>query len=159
MHTHAHRVDRGYTSSLVAYDLEVELEDAALERLKATMSSSTTTTTTTTTSTASTSAPDHLAAPLRRDLIALDERIAALLTAIHACKSKRDFMRAFAADPVGFLHDWVKSQARDLDVVFADGAAGGVSGRMSVEEGRRGAFYDTRFAQAAIFHYLNQKEY
>ncbi len=139
-------MDRDYTSSQVAYDLEVEIDDATLERLKSTMSSST-------------SATDNLAAPLRRDLIALDERIAALLTAIHGCKVKRDFMRAFAADPVGFLRDWVKSQSRDLDVVFADGAAGGVSGRMSMEEGRRGAFYDTHFAQAAIFHYLNQKEY
>jgi SWI/SNF-related matrix-associated actin-dependent regulator of chromatin subfamily D len=56
------------------------------------------------------------ALPHQRELTALDEKISATIQAITVSKIKRDFMRAFADDPVRFINQWMASQSRDLEV-------------------------------------------
>ena len=60
-------------------------------------------------------------APHQRELSLLDERISAMVQAISLSKIKRDFMREFAEDPVGFINQWMASQSRDLEVCFVAG--------------------------------------
>lgn len=54
------------------------------------------------------------------DVGALDDQIAAMAAAIRQSRLKRDFLAAFADDPVGFLQLWTASQAGDVGALLHD---------------------------------------
>ena len=96
-----------------AYDIEVEVDDPIRERMR------------------NVTQPDSA---LVKEIVELDDKvgryrggslgrsiighpqIGSLVQGINHCKLKRDFMLAFARDPVGFINQWVASQSRDLEV-------------------------------------------
>ncbi|KAJ1557186.1 SWI/SNF complex component snf12, partial [Cladochytrium tenue] len=73
--------------------------------------------------------------------------ISKAIEAIHQAKLKREFMLAFAKDPVNFVNRWVASQSRDLETIL-----GGA--RTGVEEMRHSEFYRRPWVEEAVFHHL-----
>ncbi|KAI9100504.1 hypothetical protein DFS34DRAFT_648420 [Phlyctochytrium arcticum] len=122
------RTEKEQHVSQIAYDVDVEVPSILRERLEATLASN---------------------PQIQRDIGNYDEKITTLIQTINHCKLKRDFMLAFADNPIGFLNQWIASQSRDLEVVLGDT-------RVNVEEIRRGAFFDREKVQEAIFHHLRQ---
>jgi len=51
--------------------------------------------------------------------VGLLSKIADSLATIHLARRKRDFLAAFAANPVYFVNAWLDAQARDLKVRHA----------------------------------------
>ncbi|KAI8822160.1 SWI/SNF-related matrix-associated actin-dependent regulator of chromatin subfamily D member 1 [Fimicolochytrium jonesii] len=94
---------------------------------------------------------DVVAPNITKDIGALDEKITSLIQSINHCKLKRDFMLAFADNPVDFLDRWVASQSRDLETVLGDS-------HFNMEEIRRSDFYDKEIVHQAVFHHLRQKD-
>jgi SWI/SNF-related matrix-associated actin-dependent regulator of chromatin subfamily D len=89
-------------------------------------------------------------ASINKDIIAAEEKIQSLLTAIHQANLKHDFFDGFAKDPVHFLEQWTASQTRDLEVIYGDL-------KVNQEESRKSQFYSGEWVDKAIFHYLNAK--
>ncbi|KAI9351770.1 hypothetical protein DFJ73DRAFT_830809 [Zopfochytrium polystomum] len=69
---------------------------------------------------------------------------------IHHAKLKRDFMLAYAKDPVNFINKWIASQSRDLEMILGNS-------RVNLEEMRRSDFYKKPWVEEAVFHYLQGK--
>ncbi|RKP23721.1 hypothetical protein SYNPS1DRAFT_30522 [Syncephalis pseudoplumigaleata] len=123
------RVDKHYHQSPYAFDVEVELPDeAGRQRLRALL-----------TNTAA-----------QKDITALDEKITQYIQAINNAKTKRDFLREFAASPAEFIHRWIASQNRDLEVILGES-------HVNLEERRRADFFQKPWVQEAITHYLNAR--
>ncbi|RKO90599.1 SWI/SNF and RSC complex subunit Ssr3, partial [Blyttiomyces helicus] len=127
---HVVTVDKEFSMSRFAYDIEVEVDDPLKERMRGATQPS---------------------AAMQKEIAATDDKIAALVQAIHLCKLKRDFMMSFANDPVGFINAWIASQSRDLEVALGDT-------RLNVEEIRRSEFYAQGNIQEAVFHHLRRKD-
>ena len=81
----------------IAFDVAVEIEHPARAKLAAMAQGSST-----------------------ADVVALDDQIAAMAAAIRQSRLKRDFLAAFADDPVGFLQMWTASQAADVGALLHD---------------------------------------
>ncbi|KAJ3215939.1 SWI SNF- matrix-associated actin-dependent regulator of chromatin sub D [Dinochytrium kinnereticum] len=123
------KIDQEYTLSNIAYDVEVEVDDpvtAQMNRIALTGDPNT-----------------------QKEIADLNEMIAREVEEINAYKLKREFMLAFAKDPVSFLNEWVASQSRDLEVILGDT-------RFNTEESRRSSFYCEPWVRDAVFHYMSK---
>lgn len=77
-----------------------------------------------------------------REIELLDTKITSMVQCIHELKLKRDFMDAFIKNPVGFINEWIGSQARDLGAVMGEPEVG---------------FFEREGVREAMFHYLAQQ--
>ncbi|MBW0476182.1 hypothetical protein O181_015897 [Austropuccinia psidii MF-1] len=55
---------------------------------------------------------------ISKEISNLDEQIADYVAKLREVKIRRDFYKSFTNDPVGFIERWLKSQGRDLEVLF-----------------------------------------
>ncbi|KAH9472285.1 hypothetical protein MJO28_001865 [Puccinia striiformis f. sp. tritici] len=53
-----------------------------------------------------------------KEIIAIDEQIMDTMAKIREVKIRRDFYQKFTLDPIGFIEDWVRSQSKDLEMLF-----------------------------------------
>ncbi|KAI8585520.1 hypothetical protein BDZ88DRAFT_455878 [Geranomyces variabilis] len=88
---------------------------------------------------------------IAKDIGMLDEKITTLIQAMNMCKLKRDFMLAFADDPIAFLDKWMASQSRDLESLLGDT-------HINVDETRRAQFFDQSVINQAVFHHLRLRD-
>ncbi|KAJ3010026.1 SWI SNF, matrix associated, actin dependent regulator of chromatin, sub d, member 3 [Thoreauomyces humboldtii] len=124
--TYTISTDKEYQYSQFAYDIEVDMPNAGREHLEQ-----------------STIVTSQMA----REIGALDEQITTQIQTINQCKLKRDFMLAFAEDPIAFLDRWMVSQARDLETILGDT-------HVNTDETRRAQFFDQSIVHQAVFHHL-----
>ncbi|KAJ3051187.1 SWI SNF, matrix associated, actin dependent regulator of chromatin, sub d, member 3 [Rhizophlyctis rosea] len=124
------KVDKEFNMGQTAYDIEVEVDDPIRETMR------------------NVAQPDPA---LTKEIVELDEKIGSLVQGINHCKLKRDFMLAFAKDPVGFINQWVASQSRDLEVVLGDM-------KIDLAELRKPDFYNDPAVHNAVFHLLRQQD-
>ncbi|KAI9189783.1 SWI/SNF and RSC complex subunit Ssr3 [Blastocladiella emersonii ATCC 22665] len=123
------KVDQEFTAAQHVYDVEVELDDVQTKsKLHAILT-----------------ATDN-----QREIAELDAQISAAIVSLNNHRLKRDFMLAFAKDPVGFLNRFVESQSRDLQIILA-----GTSVNRS--DARRADFYRQPWVRDAIVKYLASK--
>ncbi|KAI8812324.1 SWI/SNF complex 60 kDa subunit [Cladochytrium replicatum] len=120
------KVDKEYTISQYAYDIEVDVEDISRTKTFNVLAGN---------------------AQIQKDVSAIDEKIVSLIQGINHYKAKRDFMLAFAKDPVNFINQWIASQSRDLEILIGDE-------RINREELRRSDFYTQQWVQEAVYNYL-----
>ncbi|KAJ3110293.1 SWI/SNF complex component snf12 [Nowakowskiella sp. JEL0407] len=88
--------------------------------------------------------------PNVNQIVELDEKINGLIQQITISKMKRDFMKAFVDDPVGFINAWIASQSRDLEGLMGEN-------HVNREEMRRSEFYNQQWVHEAVFQYLNTR--
>ncbi|KAI8836355.1 hypothetical protein BC829DRAFT_405721 [Chytridium lagenaria] len=124
------KIDQEYTLSNIAYDVEVEVDDPVTTQMNRIAMNGDQST--------------------QKEIADLNELIAREVEEINAYKLKREFMLAFAKDPVGFLNTWVASQSRDLEVILGDT-------RFNTEESRRADFYREPWVRDAVFHFMSKK--
>ncbi|KAJ1849032.1 SWI/SNF and RSC complex subunit Ssr3, partial [Coemansia sp. RSA 2708] len=55
-----------------------------------------------------------------RELSQIESQLAQKMQDIHNARTKRDFLRSFAEDPVAFVHRWIDNQTKDLEVILGD---------------------------------------
>ncbi|KAA1136514.1 SWI/SNF complex component snf12 [Puccinia graminis f. sp. tritici] len=53
-----------------------------------------------------------------KEILAIDEQIMDSMAKIREVKIRRDFYQKFTLDPIGFIEEWIRSQSRDLEVLF-----------------------------------------
>ncbi|KAJ3195236.1 SWI SNF, matrix associated, actin dependent regulator of chromatin, sub d, member 1 [Irineochytrium annulatum] len=123
------RVSQEYVLSSLAYDIEVDVDDPVRVSMSNVLTGGDLT--------------------IQKEIALLDEQIGKQVEDINNCKLKREFMLAFAKDPVNFINQWVASQSRDLEVILGDI-------RVNLEETRRSSFYQESFVSDALFHYLQK---
>ncbi|KAJ2723554.1 SWI/SNF and RSC complex subunit Ssr3 [Coemansia sp. Benny D115] len=113
-----------------------------------------------------------------RELAQIDVQMAQKMQEIHNARTKRDFLRGFAEDPVAFIHRWIDNQTKDLEVILGDrrhgleAALGAImaADNQELTEDRlqavereasrwlkESALYDEPWADEAVFHYLSAK--
>ncbi|KAI8325006.1 hypothetical protein GQ54DRAFT_36855 [Martensiomyces pterosporus] len=115
-----------------------------------------------------------------RELAHIENQLAQKMQDIHNARTKRDFLRSFAGDPVAFIHRWIDNQTKDLEVILGDrrhgleAALGAImaadSSAQEMTDERRhvleneaskwlkeSALYDEPWAEEAVFHYLSAK--
>ncbi|KAJ2548426.1 SWI/SNF and RSC complex subunit Ssr3 [Coemansia sp. RSA 1933] len=116
----------------------------------------------------------------QRELALIQSQLTQNMQEIYSARSKRDFLRSFADDPVAFTHRWIDNQTKDLEVILGDRrhgleaalsaimAADGTSQEMTSERKqalehetskwlKESALYDEPWAEEAVFHYLSVK--
>ncbi|XP_069502121.1 SWI/SNF-related matrix-associated actin-dependent regulator of chromatin subfamily D member 3 isoform X2 [Ambystoma mexicanum] len=121
---HIISVDPNDQKKTACYDIDVEVEDP----LKGQMSSF------------------LLSTANQQEITALDNKIHETIESINQLKIQRDFMLSFSRDPKGYIHDWLRSQSRDLKVMTD------VVG--NPEEERRAEFYQESWSQEAVSRYF-----
>ncbi|TPX59521.1 hypothetical protein PhCBS80983_g02396 [Powellomyces hirtus] len=124
------RTDKEHQYGQLAFDVDVETPNTQRERLEQSI---------------------MVAPQVAKDIGTLDEKITALIQAINHCKLKRDFMLAFADDPIAFLGRWMTSQSRDLESVLGDT-------HINMDETRRAQFFDQNVVHQAVFHHLRMRD-
>ncbi|KAJ2372060.1 SWI/SNF and RSC complex subunit Ssr3, partial [Coemansia sp. RSA 2603] len=107
-----------------------------------------------------------------RDLASIDDQLAMQMQEIHNARSKRDFLRNFADDPVAFIHRWIDNQTKDLEVILGDrrhaleaaisaimaGEENGTSGDAEAAKWlKESALYNEAWASEAVIHYVAAK--
>ncbi|KAJ1867450.1 SWI/SNF and RSC complex subunit Ssr3 [Coemansia sp. RSA 989] len=115
-----------------------------------------------------------------RELAQLENQLAQKMEEIHNARTKRDFLRSFAEDPVAFVHRWIDNQTKDLEVILGDrrhGLEAALSAIMAADSSaeqmtaerqkaleketakwlKESALYDEPWADEAVFHYLSAK--
>ncbi|KAJ2393147.1 SWI/SNF and RSC complex subunit Ssr3 [Coemansia sp. RSA 2559] len=116
----------------------------------------------------------------QRELAHIQNQLTQNMQEIYNARSKRDFLRSFADDPVAFTHRWIDNQTKDLEVILGDRrhgleaalsaimAADGTGQEMTSERKqalenetskwlKESALYDEPWAEEAVFHYLSVK--
>ncbi|KAJ1731142.1 SWI/SNF and RSC complex subunit Ssr3 [Coemansia sp. Benny D160-2] len=116
----------------------------------------------------------------QRELAHIQGQLTQKMQEIYNARSKRDFLRNFADDPVAFTHRWIDNQTKDLEVILGDRRHGleaalsaimvadGTSQEMTSERKqalekeatkwlKESALYDEPWAEEAVFHYLSAK--
>lgn len=78
-------------------------------------------------------------------ITALDDEITAAAQAVRNSKLKLDFLESFAQDPQKFIHKWIASQSRDLEVILGDDARG-----VRDEDLRRSDFFRLPWVREAV---------
>jgi len=63
---------------------------------------------------------------------------------------KRQFLQSFAQDPAQFIHTWIASQARDLEVILGEGADGGGTRGVRDEDLRRSDYFRMPWVSEAV---------
>ncbi|KAJ1098385.1 hypothetical protein NDU88_003496 [Pleurodeles waltl] len=121
---HIISVDPNDQKKTACYDIDVEVEDP----LKGQMSSF------------------LLSTANQQEITALDNKIHETIESINQLKIQRDFMLSFSRDPKGYIHEWLRSQSRDLKTMTD------VVG--NPEEERRADFYHEPWSQEAVSRYF-----
>ncbi|KNE56504.1 hypothetical protein AMAG_02306 [Allomyces macrogynus ATCC 38327] len=123
------KVDQDFTASQYAYDVQVDIDDL----------------------TTRTKLQSILAATdATREIADLDDQISAAITTLNNHRLKRDFLAAFAKDPLVFVNRYLESQNRDLEVILGTNA-------VNREEARRAEFYQQHWVRDAVVKYLTAK--
>lgn len=115
----------GRTSRMQAFDIDIDIDDHGLKsKMNSVLIS--------------------LTPEANKNIAALDDEIAQLAQSVRNAKLKRDFLESFVKDPRAFIHTWVASQARDLDVIL--------SGERGVREEdlRRSDFFKLPWVEEAV---------
>lgn len=89
------KLDKEYTKSPVAWDIELEMVD---ERKFD---------------------PSQMAS-MQKEVMALEDRITTCVQSIRNSQSKRAFLSNFSEDPSGWINRWVASQAADLETALGE---------------------------------------
>ncbi|XP_062501454.1 SWI/SNF-related matrix-associated actin-dependent regulator of chromatin subfamily D member 1-like [Corticium candelabrum] len=90
-----------------------------------------------------------LSAASQQEIALLETKIQDIIQAINKSKTKREFFRRFAQSPLGFIHQWLISQNKDLKTMKD------VTG--CSEEERQGEYYNMPWAQEAVYRYFYSK--
>ncbi|KAL6299811.1 SWI/SNF complex 60 kDa subunit [Sparassis latifolia] len=90
----------------------------------------------------------QMASESARDLAKLDDEIALLAQSLNNSNLKRNFLRAFADDPQGFIQTWLASQSRDLESVLGSGPSEG--GTVRQEDLKRSEFFRLPWVEEAV---------
>jgi SWI/SNF-related matrix-associated actin-dependent regulator of chromatin subfamily D len=122
------RADKAFHQSSKAYDVEVELDSAARQKMVNIVSST----------------------QAQKEIMGLDDKIVQCVQSINNSKIKRDFLMQFSKEPVEFINKWIASQARDLEVILGES-------KVNLEEIRQTDFYKQPWMKEAVFHYLTTK--
>ncbi|KAI9469002.1 MAG: hypothetical protein EXX96DRAFT_492611 [Benjaminiella poitrasii] len=88
------RVDKQFTQSPIAYDMDVELDNVLKQKMMNTVAST----------------------QPQKEVMALDDKIVQCVQSINNSKMKRDFLIQFTTNPIEFINKWITSQARELEV-------------------------------------------
>ncbi|CAE6486344.1 unnamed protein product [Rhizoctonia solani] len=85
----------------------------------------------------------------------LDEKTTQIISQITALSLKREFCKSYAANPQQFIHRWIASQSRDLDVILGQGGMGGAGNskpgvNLGDEDLRRSEFFRLPWVREAI---------
>eukprot|EP00123_Amoebidium_parasiticum_P013927 comp22227_c0_seq1/m.32765 comp22227_c0_seq1/g.32765 ORF comp22227_c0_seq1/g.32765 comp22227_c0_seq1/m.32765 type:complete len:417 (-) comp22227_c0_seq1:713-1963(-) len=84
-----------------------------------------------------------------KDLADTEAQVLVLVKKIRNHSHRRDFMSQFSDDPIGFIHKWIGSQHRDLQLMQDGGE--------NLEEQRRAEFYNKAWVEEATWKYLADK--
>ncbi|KNE54853.1 hypothetical protein AMAG_00802 [Allomyces macrogynus ATCC 38327] len=123
------KVDQDFTASQYAYDVQVDIDDLATRtKLQSILA----------------------ATDATREIADLDDQISAAITTLNNHRLKRDFLAAFAKDPLVFVNRYLESQNRDLEVILGTNA-------VNREEARRAEFYQQHWVRDAVVKYLTAK--
>ncbi|OBZ86105.1 SWI/SNF-related matrix-associated actin-dependent regulator of chromatin subfamily D member 1 [Choanephora cucurbitarum] len=122
------RVDKQFHRSNTAYDIDVELDNVARQRMMNAVA----------------------ATQLQKDVMALDDKIVQCVQSINNSKIKRDFLTQFCVSPIEFINKWITSQARDLEIILGET-------KVNMEDIRQSDFYKQPWVKEAVFHYLTSK--
>ncbi|ORZ39566.1 hypothetical protein BCR44DRAFT_1387020 [Catenaria anguillulae PL171] len=123
------KVDKPFTAAQHVYDIDVEWDDLALKQQLLGIVNT---------------------AESDRELSELDAQISATIATINNHRLKRDFMLAFAKDPVAFLNRYMESQARDLQTIVAGASVNRL-------EARSAEFYAQPWVKDAVTQFLTTK--
>ncbi|KAF8596834.1 SWI/SNF complex 60 kDa subunit [Ceratobasidium sp. AG-I] len=89
------------------------------------------------------------------EIQALEDKVNQTINQITNLSLKREFCKAFAADPQRFINRWIESQSRDLDIILGQGGMAG-SGNAKPQVGlgdedlRRSEFFRLPWVREAI---------
>ncbi|KAG1175800.1 hypothetical protein G6F70_003895 [Rhizopus microsporus] len=122
------RTDKQFHASSKAYDIEVEMDSAARQKMMNIISSS----------------------QVQKEIMTYDDKIVQCVQSINNSKIKRDFLLQFSKEPVEFINKWIASQARDLEIILGES-------KVNLEEIKQTDFYKQPWMKEAIFHYLTTK--
>jgi len=84
-----------------------------------------------------------------RELAKLESDISSRIQTVQQAKLKREFMLAFAASPMYFIHAWLDAQARDQKTIVGDTS-------ISADEQRRASLFSQAWVNEAVAHYLSE---
>ncbi|XP_028822485.1 SWI/SNF-related matrix-associated actin-dependent regulator of chromatin subfamily D member 2 isoform X1 [Denticeps clupeoides] len=124
---HIISVDPNDQKKTACFDIDVEVDDPLKVQMTSFLSSTTN----------------------QQEIAGLEIKIHETIESINQLKTQRDFMLSFSSNPQEFIHDWLKSQSRDLKLM-AD-----VTG--NPEEERRSDFYDAPWVPEAVGRYVFSK--
>ncbi|KZL68263.1 SWI/SNF complex protein (SWIB/MDM2 domain-containing protein) [Colletotrichum tofieldiae] len=60
-----------------------------------------------------------------KEVVAMDEQLATLISAVASSKAKHSFFASMSQDPTNFVRNWMSSQKRDLEVIMGEATRGG----------------------------------
>ncbi|KAK2041149.1 SWIB/MDM2 domain-containing protein [Colletotrichum somersetense] len=60
-----------------------------------------------------------------KEVVAMDEQLATLISAVASSKAKHSFFTSMSQDPANFVRNWMSSQKRDLEVIMGEATRGG----------------------------------
>lgn len=60
-----------------------------------------------------------------KEIAALDEQLALLVSGVSASKAKHTFFTSMSTDPANFVKHWLSSQKRDIEVIMGEATRGG----------------------------------
>ncbi|KAK6226205.1 SWI/SNF complex protein (SWIB/MDM2 domain-containing protein) [Colletotrichum tabaci] len=60
-----------------------------------------------------------------KEVVAMDEQLATLVSAVANSKAKHSFFTSMSQDPTNFVRNWMSSQKRDLEVIMGEATRGG----------------------------------
>ncbi|OHE91589.1 SWIB/MDM2 domain-containing protein [Colletotrichum orchidophilum] len=60
-----------------------------------------------------------------KEVIAMDEQLATLISAVASSKAKHSFFTSMSQDPANFVRNWMSSQKRDLEIIMGEATRGG----------------------------------
>ncbi|KAG8727970.1 SWI/SNF complex component snf12, partial [Ceratobasidium sp. 423] len=80
------------------------------------------------------------------EIQSLEEKTTQIISQINALSLKREFCKSYAANPQQFIHRWVASQSRDLDIILGQGGMAGTGNskpgvNLGDEDLRRSEFF------------------
>ncbi|CAO3703849.1 unnamed protein product [Rhizopus stolonifer] len=122
------RVDRPFHASSKAYDIDIEVDSVARQKMVSIISSN----------------------GVQKEIMACDDKIVQCVQSINNSKIKRDFLLQFSKEPIEFINKWIASQARDLEVILGES-------KVKLEEIGDADFYKQPWMKEAVFHYLTTK--
>ncbi|KAG1470813.1 hypothetical protein G6F56_002469 [Rhizopus delemar] len=122
------RVDKPFHASSKAYDIDIEVDSVARQKMVSIISSN----------------------GVQKEIMACDDKIVQCVQSINNSKIKRDFLLQFSKEPIEFINKWIASQARDLEVILGES-------KVKLEEIGDADFYKQPWMKEAVFHYLTTK--